>query len=135
MRVDAIGAEFEVIPDSLERLACIVERGKRRSPLESEFKQDAFKVGGCVSDVWLVPEHRDGRCFFRLEADSPLVEGIGGLLCDSCSGLTPDEILNLDALSFLDNLKIRRHISPTRIGGIGLIWERMQRFAQSIPTT
>ena len=61
--------DFLLIENSQERLTAVVDRARRLPPLPSELRIDANRVQGCISQVWLVPELRDGRGHFRCDAD------------------------------------------------------------------
>jgi cysteine desulfuration protein SufE len=116
------------IDDLQERLASIVDRAKRRPKLELVDRTDENRVKGCISAAWVVMEHRDGRCFFRGDADSPLVRGLVLLLCDFYSGAKPEEIVAVDP-AFLELLGFSRSLSPTRLNGLRSVRARIREFA------
>ncbi len=122
--------EIMLIPDAYERLGYIVDRGKKAAGLDDALRMDSFKIEGCMSQLWVVPEFRSGCCYFRSESDSAIVKGIASLLCDFYSGAPPAEILKEDA-GFLADVGITQHLSPNRRNGLSRIVESIQRFAQS----
>ena len=119
-----------MIPDAYERLGHIVELGKKAEGLSEDLRIDSFKIEGCMSQLWVVPEFRDGLCYFKSESDSAIVKGIASLLCNFYSEAKPDEIIQEDA-SFLGEVGITQHLSPNRRNGLSRIVEAIQRFAQS----
>lgn len=121
-----------LIENPQERLTAVVDRARRRPPLSAEERTDAHRVPGCVSQVWLVGELRDGRCHFRCNADGPLVKGLVAFLCDYFSGATPAEILadSTDPLAALDLLK---DLSPTRQNGLTAVRAAIRSFAHEVP--
>ncbi len=125
--------EINLIPDAYERLGHIVELGKKAEGLPEDLRIDSFKIEGCMSQLWVVPEFKDGLCFFRSESDSAIVKGIASLLCNFYSEATPDDIIANDA-SFLGEVGVTQHLSPNRRNGLGRIVESVQRFAQSCQT-
>lgn len=125
--------EINLIPDAYERLGHIVELGKKAEGLPEDLRIDSFKIEGCMSQLWVVPEFKDGLCFFRSESDSAIVKGIASLLCNFYSEATPDDIIANDA-SFLGEVGITQHLSPNRRNGLSRIVESVQRFAQSCLT-
>ncbi|MEM7791018.1 MAG: SufE family protein [Verrucomicrobiota bacterium] len=125
--------EITLIPDAYERLGYIVERGKNAPGLTDDLRIDSFKIEGCMSQLWVVPEFKEGLCYFRSESDSAIVKGIASLLCDFYSEAKPDEIIAEDA-SFLGEVGITQHLSPNRRNGLSRIVESIQRFAQSCLT-
>lgn len=126
----ALVEEITLIPDAYERLGHIVELGKQADGLSDDLRMDTFKIEGCMSQLWVVPEFRDGHCFFQSDSDSAIVKGIASLLCNFYSDAKPDEIVQEDA-SFLGDVGITQHLSPNRRNGLSRIVESIQRFAQS----
>ena len=122
--------EITLIPDPYERLGYIVERGKKAAGLPEELHIDNFKIEGCMSQLWVVPEFRDGRCFFRSDSDSAIVKGIAELLCTFYSNTEPEEVLGNQA-DFLGDVGITQHLSPNRRNGLSRIVASIQRFAES----
>ncbi|ADE55517.1 SufE family protein [Coraliomargarita akajimensis] len=122
--------EIMLIPDAYERLGHIVELGKNADGLSEDLRIDTFKIEGCMSQLWVVPEFKDGLCYFRSESDSAIVKGIASLLCTFYSEAKPEEILANDA-SFLGEVGITQHLSPNRRNGLSRIVESVQRFAES----
>lgn len=122
--------DFLLIENSQERLSAVVDRARRLKPLSETERTDAHRVPGCVSQVWLVSELRDGRCHFRCDAEGPLVKGFVALLCEFFTDAPPAEIAAsttdpLAALGLLENL------SPTRQNGLAAVRAAIKSFAQS----
>ena len=123
-------AELAAIQDAQERFAFVVARGRRHPGLGAPFKTDEFRVEGCLAQLWLVPDFRDGRCHFTADSDSAIMKGVAALLCDFYSGQTPEEIAGTDP-AFLGRAGITQHLSPNRRNGLRRIWEQMTAFAAS----
>ncbi|PTX97856.1 SufE family protein [Opitutus sp. ER46] len=120
--------DLSVIDDPQERLALLVDRARKLPGLPADARIDAHRVTGCVSLVWLVGEVRDGRCFYRCEAESPIVRGLVAFLCEFYSGFTPAEILAVDP-DPLEPLGITRNLSPTRRNGLAAARRTIREFA------
>jgi cysteine desulfuration protein SufE len=129
----ALVEEITLIPDAYERLGYIVDRGKKAKGLPEDLQIDSFKIEGCMSQLWVVPEFRDDRCYFISESDSGIVKGIASLLCDFYSDAPPEEIVATDS-EFLGEVGITQHLSPNRRNGLSRIVEAIQRFAKSCMT-
>lgn len=126
----ALVEEITLIPDAYERLGYIVERGKNAENLGEDLRIDTFKIEGCMSQLWVIPEFKDGLCYFHSDSDSAIVKGIATLLCGFYSEAAPAEIIKNDA-EFLGEVGITQHLSPNRRNGLSRIVESIQRFAQS----
>lgn len=129
----ALVEEITLIPDAYERLGYIVERGKKASALPEDLHIDSFKIEGCMSQLWVVPELKNGHCFFRSDSDSAIVKGIAELLCTFYSDANPQEILENNA-EFLGEVGITQHLSPNRRNGLSRIVDSIQHFAKSCLT-
>lgn len=120
--------DFLLIENSQERLTAVVDRARRLPPLPSELRIDANRVQGCISQVWLVPELRDGRGHFRCDADGPLVKGLVAFLCAYFDGATRAEIV-ADETDPLDVLGLLPNLSPTRRNGLAAVRAAIGAFA------
>jgi cysteine desulfuration protein SufE len=121
--------DLAVLEDPQERLSLVVERAKRLPPLGAADRTDANRVHGCVSVVWLVGELRDGRCYFRGDAESPVVRGLVALVCEFFSGFPPAAIAATGA-DPLAALGLSDHLSPTRRNGLDATRNAIKAFAR-----
>lgn len=121
-------ADYSIIPDPQERLAAVVDQARQRPPLADTERTEANRVKGCVSLAWIVGELRDGRCFFRSDADSPLVRGLLVLLCDFYSGAPPADVAATEP-ALLEELGLARNLSPTRLNGLRSVRAKIREFA------
>jgi cysteine desulfuration protein SufE len=122
-------AEFAVFDDPQERLAAVVDRARKSPPLPSENRIDVNRVRGCVSVVWIVCELHAGRCYFRGDAESPVVRGLVVFLCDFFSGVSPSEVA-ASGLEPLDALGLTHNLSPTRRNGLAAARKAIRELAQ-----
>lgn len=121
--------ELSAIEDSMERLAYIIDLAKEDEPLEDEYKNDTFRIEGCMSALWLVPEFKDGRCSYRSDSDSAITKGVSSLLCWLYSDCTPEEVLSVDS-SFLADVGVTQHISHNRRNGLSQVNAKIKGFAE-----
>jgi cysteine desulfuration protein SufE len=121
-------AKWRLIEDSQERLSAIVARAKKWPAPTEEECSEANRVLGCVSRVWLLGRVEDGRCHFRMEADSPLVKGLVALLCELYDAATPAEIATTEPEIF-EALGLDRQLSPTRLNGLASVRRTIRIFA------
>ncbi len=127
-------ADYAIIDDPQERLAAIVDRARNIPPLSDNERSEANRVKGCVSLAWVVGEVRTGRCFFRSDADSPLVRGLLVLLCDFYSGATPAEVAATEP-ALLEALGLAQNLSPTRLNGLKSAAAYIRAYANSVDHT
>jgi len=128
--LEDLAAEFEVLGDWEERLQYVIDLGKALPPLTDDERNEANKVRGCASQVWVVTERTpDGRLAFRGDSDAIIVRGLIAVLLRLYSGRTPQEILAFDAKAGLTRLGLPNALSMQRSNGLFSMVERIRRDA------
>jgi len=125
---DEIIEDFSLFDDWMERYDLLIEEGKKLPGMDEKYKKTDYLVEGCQSRVWLYPEYRDGRVYFKADSDALIVRGITALLLKVLSGRTPDEIIDAD-LYFIDETGLRQNLSPTRSNGLLAMLKQMKLYA------
>jgi len=120
--------DLSLLPSAQDRLMYVVDRAKKTPPLPPELRTPETRVEGCLSNLWFIPEFRDGKCYFQVDADSHIVRGIAIVLAEFYSGHTPAEILQNDP-AFLSTVGITQHLSPNRRNGLSRLWDKIRTFA------
>lgn len=126
----ALLAQLGVRRHPQERLQWLVEQARLRPALTTELRTEARRVPGCVANLWLVAELREGRCEFRCDSDSQIVRAVAGLLCEFYSGATPAEVVAMDPV-FLDQVGINQHLTANRRNVLSRVWEHIRKFAEA----
>ena len=124
--------DFAIIEDRQERLAAVVDHARRRPPLPAAEKNDAQRVPGCVSSVWLLGSVTDDRLHLRYDAESPLVKGLVGLLVELYDGAPPAEVISTEPTILADR-GLLRDLAPTRQNGLTAVRARIKSLAQYPP--
>lgn len=134
MDIDELGDTFELLGDWEERYRYLIELGRTLPPMPEAEKDEAHKVRGCMSQVWLAHSREDGpplRLAFRGDSDAHIVKGLIALLLGLTSGKTPREILDLDIRAIFTRLGLEEHISMNRRNGFYAMVERIRQMAAS----
>lgn len=121
--------DLSFIEDRHERLSAVVVRARRHAPLPEAARTDANRVQGCISQVWVTADFRDGGVHFAFDADSPLVKGLVALLVDLYEGGAPADIVATEPV-LLEQLGISRDLTPTRQNGLAAVRARIKSLAQ-----
>jgi len=82
--------------DTNDRYRFLISLAKKCQPFPEEFRLENFKVKGCMSQVWLVPQLGEGKVWFYSDSDAMIVKGTVALVSDIYSGNTAEEILAND---------------------------------------
>jgi sulfur transfer protein SufE len=113
------------------RYQALMQLGQSLPGLPDAFKQDCYRLHGCESRVWLVPALDDtGRLACQADADARILRALLALLLNHINGLTPAELLSTDLGAVLDQLDIRRHLSPSKGNGVMAIIRAIEAFAR-----
>lgn len=126
----AIIEEFGFFGDWSERYQYLIDLGKRLPGFPDDWKTEANRLQGCQSNVWIVPEARDGRLYFAAASDSSIVSGLVYLALRVYSGRTPAEI-RATAPDFVLAIGLSKHLSPTRSNGFAALLAFIQHTAES----
>lgn len=130
-RFEEIVADFSFLDDWDDRYKYLIDLGRSLAPYPDEKRDDAHKVKGCASQVWLDIAQRDGRLFFAGDSDAHIVKGLVALLIALYSGKSPSEILEIDADESLAPLDLKAHLTPQRSNGVASMIARIRAAAAS----
>jgi cysteine desulfuration protein SufE len=126
--IAAIGEELGVFDDWMERYQYIIELGRKLPPFPGAWADDAHRVPGCQSRVWMEAAVRDGRMFLAGASDAAIVSGLVALLLRVYSGRTPAEIAATDPV-FLKDLGLLEALSTNRGNGIAAMARKIRERA------
>lgn len=123
-------ARYAIIPDPQERLAAIIARKPAVPPVPEAERAEELLVPGCQSRVWLRGRLEKGHCRFEMEAESVMVKGLVGLLCDFYDNAPASEIAAVEP-ELLEQMGIARNLTPTRLNGLAAVRNAIRAFAIS----
>lgn len=131
--LDDLAQEFDLLGDWEERYRYVIDLGRELAPLTDAERNDANKVRGCASQVWLVTEPQaDGTVDFRGDSDAHIVRGLIAVLLKLYSGRPPQVILDFDAKAAFDKLGLSGHLSAQRSNGLASMLGRVRRDAEAL---
>lgn len=123
-----IVGEFSVYEDWMDKYAYLIEIGNGMPAMDERNKTDDNLIKGCQSRVWFYPEMRDGLLYFTADSDAIITKGIAALLVRVFSGQKPEAIAQAD-LSFIDEIGLTQHLSPTRSNGLVSMVRQIKMYA------
>lgn len=108
----------------------IIEIGENLPDLPPEFLTEEWKVKGCQSQVWLVPQkNADNTLSFLGTSDAMIVKGLIGIVLSIYNNKTPSEIKSMDIDGIFASLGLREHLSPSRRNGLEAMIEKIKHYA------
>jgi cysteine desulfuration protein SufE len=132
--IDSIRDDFSFLDDWEDRYRYIIELGAGLAPFPESARDDAHKVPGCVSQVWLHTERgagHDPAMDFRGDSDAHIVRGLVAIVLALFSGRKASEILTVDAEATLRELGLDEHLTPQRANGLRSMVQRIRREAET----
>ena len=132
--IDEIRDNFELLDDWDDRYRYVIELGRTLPPLPETARNDANKVQGCASQVWLATAISSNGASgpvltFQGDSDAHIVRGLIAVLFALFSGKTARDILSADAVTLFEQLGLREHLTPQRSNGFRSMVERIRRDA------
>ena len=136
MAIDEIIENFGYLDEWDDRYRYVIELGRALPPLPEAARNDANKVQGCASQVWLAtdakPNGPDGPVLsFVGDSDAHIVRGLIAILFALYSEKPARQILSTDALALFDRLGLGEHLTPQRSNGFRSMVERIRADAKS----
>jgi len=133
---DEIVENFELFDDWEDRYRYVIELGREMEPLPETYKTDAWKVDGCASQVWLVPDvlrdEAERECLtFRGDSDAMIVRGLIAVLRALYCGRPLAEIPAINAQAELARLGLDQHLSAQRSNGLKAMVRRLTELARA----
>ena len=79
----------------------LLDLSKARTPkTEEDFRTPQNFVDGCQSSLWLWSNFENDKWHFDIISDAHMVQGLGKILCDTYSGCSAKEILEIKFKDF-----------------------------------
>ena len=128
---DDIRADFEFLDEWDERYKYLIDLGRGLAPYPEDKRDDAHKVRGCASQVWLNPREENGALYFDGDSDAHIVKGLVALLIALYSGKAPQEISAIDPQAALAPFDLQDHLTPQRSNGLNSMVARIRAIAQA----
>jgi cysteine desulfuration protein SufE len=134
--IDDITENFSILDDWDDRYRYLIELGRDLPPLAATAHNDANKVQGCASQVWLEtsvrPSGADGpTLIFEGDSDAHIVRGLIAILLATYSGKPARDILATDAVKLFEALGLKEHLTPQRSNGFRSMVERIKSDARA----
>ena len=126
--IAAIGDDLALFDDWMERYQYIIELGRNLPPFPDAWADDAHRVPGCQSKVWMELVERDGKLYFAGASDAAIVAGLVALLLRVYSGRNRAEIAATDPV-FLKDLGLLEALSTNRGNGIAAMARKIREGA------
>jgi cysteine desulfuration protein SufE len=130
-KLDQIVERLKGTADPKRRYEYVLWLAKKLQPLPDEFRNDAFKVKGCVSQVYVVGQLVEGKLHWQGDSDAAITKGLLALLIEGLEGLDPAAAAGIDP-GFLSETGLQASLTPSRANGFLNILKVMQAQASAL---
>jgi cysteine desulfuration protein SufE len=128
LAIAAIRDDLDIFDDWMDRYQFIIEMGRALPSFPTEWMNDAHRVPGCQSQVWMQTALQDGQMFIAGASDAAIVSGLVALLLRVYSGRSPAEIAQTDPV-FLKDLGLIEALSTNRGNGVASMAQAIRKAA------
>jgi len=128
--IDRILDDFAFLDDWDDRYRYLIELGRALEPLPPEAHNEANRVHGCASQVWLqkdIRQEADGAHLdFKGDSDALIVRGLVAIVIALFSGRPAAEIVETDAEAVFEKIGLREHLTAQRSNGLRSMVNRIK---------
>lgn len=132
MNIEELTENFELLEDWEDKYRYIIDLGEKLPPLDEKFKTEEWKVRGCTSQVWLVPEVKNGIISFKGDSDAAIVKGIVSIVLMIFSNKSAQAIKEIAVENIFAKLGLEEHLSPSRRNGLVSMVEKIRFYADNM---
>ena len=129
MDLDELIDNFAFLDGWEEKYQYVIDLGRRLEPLDDKYKTDEWKVKGCQSQVWLVPQFENGKLHFKGDSDAILVKGIIAIVFTIYNDKSAEEIKNVDVAKIFATLGLEENLTPSRRNGMMSMVAKIKEYA------
>ena len=130
-KLDQIVERLKGTADPKRRYEYVLWLAKKLQPFPEEYRNDAFKVKGCVSQVYVVGQLVDGKLHWQGDSDAAITKGLLALLIEGLEGMEPAAAAGIDP-GFLSETGLQASLTPSRANGFLNILKMMQAQANAL---
>ena len=130
-KVEGYKKTLALFPNPQEKYQYLIEQAKKSEDFPIELRIDEFKVNGCQSQVWLVPEEKDNKLYFKSDSDALIAKGLVTLIASIYSDEAPKDILNSE-IDLMEEFELGVILSPARRNGAFSMLKTIKEFSKKL---
>ena len=132
MTINELIENFAFFDSWEEKYQYVIDLGQTLEPLAEKYKTEEWKVKGCQSQVWLLPQFNDDKIHFYGDSDAILVKGIIAIVLMIYNDKTAAEIKSIDVAEIFAKLGLEENLTPSRRNGMMSMVEKIRHYADSL---
>ena len=130
MTLEELIDNFSYLDNWEDRYSYLIDLGNELENLPAEYKTPEWKVQGCQSQVWLVPQFQNGKLHFLGDSDAILVRGLISIVLMIYNDKSPSEIKNIAIEDIFAKLGLEENLSPSRRNGLMSMVSKIKFYAE-----
>lgn len=130
MTLEELIENFSYLDNWEDRYSYLIDLGNNLENLPDEYKTPEWKVQGCQSQVWLVPQFQNGKLHFLGDSDAILVRGLISIVLMIYNDKSPSEIKNIAIEDIFAKLGLEENLSPSRRNGLMSMVSKIKFYAE-----
>ena len=130
-KVEGYKKTLSLFPNPQEKYQYLIEQAKKSEDFPTELRIDEFKVNGCQSQVWLVPEEKENKLYFKSDSDALIAKGLVTLIASIYSDEAPKDIVNSE-IDLMEEFELGVILSPARRNGAISMLKTIKEFSQKL---
>jgi len=130
-KVEEYKKTLALFPNPQEKYQYLIEQAKKSEDFPTELRIDEFKVNGCQSQVWLVPEEKENKLYFKSDSDALIAKGLVTLIASIYSDEAPKDIVNSE-IDLMEEFELGVIFSPARRNGAFSMLKTIKEFSQKL---
>lgn len=130
-KIETLVENFSMLEAWEDKYQYLIELGEKLPNLPENLKTDAWKVSGCQSQVWLVPQNNNSVLSFLGDSDAIMVKGIIYIVLSIYQNKSAQEIKNVEVEKIFAKLGLGEHLSPSRRNGMMSMVDKIRFYAKT----
>lgn len=127
-RAGTIVDEFALFDDWMGKYEHLIEMGRSLPLIDEAYKTNEYLVRGCQAQVWLKAEAEGDLIRLTADSDALITKGLIAILLCILDRQPADAVVGAD-FSFLDEIGMKDHLSPTRKNGLDSMIKQIRLYA------
>tara|TARA_Y100001935_G_C17036458_1_gene375106 strand:- start:63 stop:479 length:417 start_codon:yes stop_codon:yes gene_type:complete len=130
-KINKIKEDFLFFDNWEDKYQYLIDLGKKLPHLEDSFKTEEFRIQGCTSNLWVVPQFKEGKLTFIGASDSVIVQGLFYLVQFVYNNETPQKIVE-KPLTFFEEIGLSSNLGPSRSNGLNSLKRQIKDIATEL---
>ena len=75
-KINKIKEDFSFFENWEDKYQYLIDLGKKLPELKDIYKKEEYRIQGCTSNLWMIPQYSNNKLTFLGASDSVIVQGL-----------------------------------------------------------